>query len=65
MAFPPASAGPNAVRAYISDVLITKHDTTSDFAQEAASHSQLGRPNDLHHASAKYFRGVFGDDIGL
>ncbi|KAE8140218.1 hypothetical protein BDV38DRAFT_240226 [Aspergillus pseudotamarii] len=64
MAFPPASAGPNAVRAYISDILVSKHDATVDFAKEVASRWQLGRPNDLRHASAWTFEHVFGKDIG-
>ncbi|KJK63980.1 hypothetical protein P875_00064536 [Aspergillus parasiticus SU-1] len=64
MTFPPASAGPNAVRDYISDILVAKHDTTADFAKEVASRWQLGRPNDLRHASTGTFERVFGKDIG-
>ncbi|OGM46218.1 hypothetical protein ABOM_004908 [Aspergillus bombycis] len=64
MAFPPASAGPNAVRAYISDILVAKHDVTADFANEVASRWQLGRPNDLRHASTRTFERVFGKDVG-
>ncbi|KNG89925.1 hypothetical protein ANOM_001715 [Aspergillus nomiae NRRL 13137] len=64
MAFPPASAGPNAVRAYLSDILVAKHDATADFANEVASRWQLGRPNDLRHASTGTFERVFGKDVG-
>ncbi|KAE8343259.1 hypothetical protein BDV24DRAFT_129449 [Aspergillus arachidicola] len=64
MTFPPASAGPNAVRDYISDILVAKHDTTADFAKEVANRWQLGRPNDLRHASTGTFERVFGKDIG-
>ncbi|KAE8381885.1 hypothetical protein BDV26DRAFT_56313 [Aspergillus bertholletiae] len=64
MAFPPASAGPNAVRTYISDILVSKHDASLNFANEVASRWQLGRPNDLRHAAPRTFDGIFGSDIG-
>ncbi|KAE8152062.1 hypothetical protein BDV25DRAFT_138225 [Aspergillus avenaceus] len=64
MTFPPTTAGPNAVREYLAGLLVAKHDTSLDFAQEIASHWQLGRPNDLRQASAKHFTKTFGEAVG-
>jgi hypothetical protein len=61
---PAPSAGPNKVRAYIARVLISKHDTSSDLADEIASLWRLGRGSELRDASVQVFKGIFGDFNG-
>lgn len=60
MSLLPGSAGPSDVRAYITDILISKHDAALGVAQQIANQWQLGRPNDLRHAGVNIFREVCG-----
>ncbi|KAL5358452.1 hypothetical protein BJX96DRAFT_146628 [Aspergillus floccosus] len=64
MPLPPLAAGPNEVRAYITRILVSKHDAAPELAQQIASQWTLGRPGDLRRAGVKYFDQVFGSDIG-
>lgn len=64
MFLPPGSAGPNEVRAYITQILISKHDAALDVAQQIANQWQFGRPNDLRRAGMKLFNQVFGTEVG-
>lgn len=61
---PPRSAGPNAVRAYLTQILISKHDTTSEFAHKTANLWHLGRGAELRDSPPKVFRKLFGDYTG-
>lgn len=64
-AHPPLpQAGPNAVRAYLSDILIHKHDLPAEPAQSTAALWQLGRGDDLRTANSTDFIRIFGDPDG-
>ncbi|PYI11938.1 hypothetical protein BO78DRAFT_392628 [Aspergillus sclerotiicarbonarius CBS 121057] len=63
--FPPDTAGPDAVRAYITRVLIRKHDASSELAEKLATCWQLGRVSELRAASLKHLQSDFGNDAGL
>jgi hypothetical protein len=60
----PQQPNPNAVRAYIRHILITKHDATPQFAEEIAEQWHLGRLRDLYDASAGSLIKRFGPDVG-
>lgn len=60
----PQQLGPSGVRAYISNILVTKFDVTTKFAEEAAARWQLGRSHDLYKAPAQRFIDIFGPDVG-
>lgn len=60
----PAQPNPNAVRAYIRYLLITRQDTTPKFAEEVARKWHLGQSRDLYKASAKSLVKLFGEDVG-
>lgn len=64
MALPPSLAGPNAVRAYLTSILISKHDAAPERAQQIAGLWELGCPNDLRHASLERFKELFGKEVG-
>ncbi|KAJ5290883.1 hypothetical protein N7478_000134 [Penicillium angulare] len=66
--FPPDDAGPRQVRQYIVDHLMSKHDTTLEFAQKAADLWPLGRGRDFRKATmtvwenaVKAYSPIFGD----
>ena len=61
---PASSAGPNEVRAYIAEVLMSKQDATPDVAEEIANLWRLGRGSELRDASVKAFKAIFGDYNG-
>ena len=61
---PLPEATPNEVRAYLVHILITKHDATPDFAQEAAARWKLGRGWDLLESPEQRYREILGDDVG-
>lgn len=66
--FPPAHAGPKQVRAYVAQLLISRHDSDVDFAKRTADLWQLGRGVDFRSAARlvtdKQFRDTFGDTVG-
>lgn len=64
MSLPSFVTGPNEVRAYLTRILVSKHDATPDIAQQIANKWGLGRPGDLRLASERYFDRVFGSEIG-
>lgn len=61
---PPLSSGPTQVRAYIADILKTKHEASSELAEQIAGKWQFGRSIDLRESSLHYFRELFGADMG-
>lgn len=63
MPLSPPSAGPNAVRAHIAHLLISKHDAAPGIAQRIANKWRLRRPSDLRHARLSYFNQVFGSEV--
>jgi hypothetical protein len=66
MAQPPfQGAGPNQVRAYLADLLIHKHDASSESAKSIADLWQLGRGRDLRQANITNFINIFGEPAGL
>lgn len=60
----PQQPNPNAVRAYIRSTLITRLDTTSEFADEVAGKWHLGRSDDLYQAPYKSYVKIFGQEAG-
>ena len=62
---PATSAGPQEVRKYISQTLVSKHHTAPEFADNVAGQWQLGRGSDLQKRTSKHFEKIFGVDIGL
>jgi hypothetical protein len=68
LSFPPPEAGPKQVRAYVVQLLTTRHDVDLDFAQSTADLWKLGRGVDFRSAaktnSALSFMNVFGDSVG-
>lgn len=65
-AFPPDEAGPRQIRQYLINHLITKHDTTPEFADHVASLWQLGRGVDFRETVIKTdrFSRIFGKTVG-
>jgi hypothetical protein len=61
---PARSAGPIEIRAYIARVLMSKHDISSELADETANLWRLGRGSELRDASVRVFEGIFGDFNG-
>lgn len=65
MAQPPFhGAGPNQVRAYLTDRLICKHDASSEYAKSIADLWQLGQGRDLRQANVTNFVDIFGEPAG-
>ncbi|KAJ5537304.1 hypothetical protein N7513_010490 [Penicillium frequentans] len=64
--FPPDDAGPRQVRQYLVNHLITKHDTTAEFADRIASLWQLGRGVDFRETAIRThrFSKIFGATVG-
>ncbi|OOF91406.1 hypothetical protein ASPCADRAFT_211218, partial [Aspergillus carbonarius ITEM 5010] len=63
--FPPDTAGPDAVRAYITRVLVKKYDASPELAEKLATCWQLGRASELRAASLKHLQSDFGNEAGL
>lgn len=57
-------AGPRQVRSYLADLLVRKHDVSSESAQSIADRWQLGLGRDLRQASREEFIEVFGRPVG-
>ncbi|KAJ5125685.1 hypothetical protein N7448_005003 [Penicillium atrosanguineum] len=66
--FPPPDAGPKQVRAYVVQLLTTRHDADLDFAESIADLWQLGRGVDFRSAinigAVLDVQNVFGDSVG-
>ncbi|KAJ5105765.1 hypothetical protein NUU61_003112 [Penicillium alfredii] len=62
--FPPADAGPNQVREYLTQILILKHDIYKDEAKATANLWQIGRGVDLAKATEASFSRLFGEAVG-
>lgn len=60
----PQKPGPNAVRDYIAQVLITKHDATITAARDIAAHWRFGRVHELRNASLNTLTRIFGSEAG-
>lgn len=60
----PQQPNPNAVRAYIREILITRLDTTPSFADEVAEKWPVRRTYHLYTASRQRFDEIFGAEIG-
>lgn len=61
---PLPSASANEVRDYIRGLLIVKHNTTREYAEDVAVKWRLQRGWHLRGMSAKRFTALFGDEIG-
>ncbi|KAJ5976496.1 hypothetical protein N7481_010203 [Penicillium waksmanii] len=57
-------AGPNQVRAYLADLLIYKHDASSQSAKSISDLWQLGQGHDLRQANMTNFIDIFGEPAG-
>jgi hypothetical protein len=57
-------AGPNQVRAYLADLLIYKHDASSESAKSISDLWQLGQGRDLRQANMTNFIDIFGEPAG-
>lgn len=66
--FPSPDSGPQQVREYIAQILITHYDASAEFARDTAELWRLGRGVDLLRKAQEYaddgFREVFGDSVG-
>lgn len=62
---PARLAGPQEIRDYIFQVIVSKHDALPDFASKIASHWQLGRGSDFRDAQSDEFEKIFGVNPGL
>lgn len=61
---PSPSAGPSEVRAYIKQALISKQETTAEFAEETAQRWRVGRGSELRRAKSSLLETLFGSDVG-
>ncbi|KAJ5650479.1 uncharacterized protein N7484_004202 [Penicillium longicatenatum] len=63
--FPPDDAGPRQIRQYLTNHLMTKHDTTTEFAEQIASLWQIGRGVDFRQTSINIhsFSKIFGETV--
>ncbi|KAJ6787287.1 hypothetical protein PWT90_01708 [Aphanocladium album] len=63
-AFPEKDWTPSQVRAYITHILVTKHDLEPQAAKDTAAKWSMGRGWDFVEADWNRFKKVFGDDVG-
>ncbi|KAJ3498641.1 hypothetical protein NLG97_g954 [Lecanicillium saksenae] len=63
-AFPERDWTPGQVRAYITHVLVTKHELSPQEAKEIAEKWKIGRGWNFLEASSTMYANVFGDDVG-
>lgn len=61
----PQAPGPNAVRSYLAEILVSKYDTTPAAAQGIANQWQFGRVQDFCKAPLSTLSRIFGPDVGL
>lgn len=62
---PPAqSAGPDTVREYVSQVLVTKYSASPKDASDAASNWRLGNGRDFLAVQPGDFKNIFGTEFG-
>lgn len=61
---PDAHASPDAVREYITSLLITKRSLPSDHAQRIASKWTVGQGRDLQSYPAAMYLSIFGREDG-
>ncbi|KAL2822111.1 hypothetical protein BJX63DRAFT_378126 [Aspergillus granulosus] len=62
---PDRSASAAEVRSYITQILLSRYNADSEFAEETVQRWQLGRGAELHDASLNFFQQVFGDEVGF
>lgn len=61
---PALAAGPDAVRAYLAQALVSHNATSYDLANGVAGLWGIGRGSELREAPVKFFTEIFGDFNG-
>lgn len=60
----PQTPGPNAVRDYIAQALVNKHDATTAAARDIAAHWRFGRVREFRKAPLSTLTRIFGPEAG-
>lgn len=60
----PQTPGPNAVRDYIAQALVDKHDATIAAARDIAAHWRFGRVREFRSAPLSTLTRIFGPEAG-
>ena len=61
---PLVRSGPEQVREYLANLLLTKHDIAIGSAIEVTNGWKLGRGSDLRTSSTDFFQKLFGEEFG-
>ena len=61
---PDLAAGADAVRTYVSQVLVTKYDASREVADEIAQSWKFGNGHGFFDASSDDLKGIFGPEVG-